>query len=414
MDKKKLKIRFFHPDLGIGGAERLILDIAGVLQTKEHHDVSFLTNHCDKNHAFDEIKLERFSVEVRGDWIPRSIFGMFQALCAYIRMIYLAIVYVFFSNNSQDDLYFVDQIPIAIPILKRTNKKIVYYCHHPDLLASPSGGFLKKLYRKPIDWMECKCTAQADVILVNSKYTASVFRETFPQIAKEIDILYPTISQSFLSMERENTKSIVNIIPEITNYKREDVIFLSINRFHPAKNLQLAINAMEVLCDRLPLEQFNRIYLVMAGGYDPNSPVNARYFAQLQTQVHEKNLQNRIVFVKSPSEKSKLDLLMVCDCLLYTPMKEHFGIVPLEAMMCSKPVIACNSGGPRETVDHRVSGYLCNGTPESLAEYMEKMLDKELANCMGKEGTKRLDEMFSYDKFAKGVKNVVSNVSSVK
>ena len=36
--------------------------------------------------------------------------------------------------------------------------------------------------------------------------------------------------------------------------------------------------------------------------------------------------------------------------LLYTPENEHFGIVPVEGMACGLPVLACDSGGPTESV----------------------------------------------------------------
>jgi len=48
-------IVFFHPDLGIGGAERLIIDAAVGLQ-KRGHKVTIFTCHCDPQHCFDEAR----------------------------------------------------------------------------------------------------------------------------------------------------------------------------------------------------------------------------------------------------------------------------------------------------------------------------------------------------------------------
>lgn len=48
--------------------------------------------------------------------------------------------------------------------------------------------------------------------------------------------------------------------------------------------------------------------------------------------------------------------------LVYTPVNEHFGITPLEAMAAGRPVIACNTGGPCETVIHGQTGILVDGT----------------------------------------------------
>ena len=53
--EKKKTIIFFHPDLGIGGAERLVIDAAAGLQNRGHKVVIF-TSHCDPKHCFDEAR----------------------------------------------------------------------------------------------------------------------------------------------------------------------------------------------------------------------------------------------------------------------------------------------------------------------------------------------------------------------
>jgi len=47
---------------------------------------------------------------------------------------------------------------------------------------------------------------------------------------------------------------------------------------------------------------------------------------------------------------------------------EHFGMVPLEAMAAQRPVIACASGGPMESILDGVTGYLCSPTPSAFAD----------------------------------------------
>ena len=61
----------------------------------------------------------------------------------------------------------------------------------------------------------------------------------------------------------------------------------------------------------------------------------------------------------SISSEKKEELLSRCLCVMYTPEDEHFGIVPLEAMAAGKPVLACRSGGPVESIVDGVTGILC-------------------------------------------------------
>jgi alpha-1,3/alpha-1,6-mannosyltransferase len=50
-----VKVVFVHPDLGIGGAERAVVDAALALKSKGH-EVRFLTAHHDPAHCFQETR----------------------------------------------------------------------------------------------------------------------------------------------------------------------------------------------------------------------------------------------------------------------------------------------------------------------------------------------------------------------
>lgn len=80
------KVTFLHPDLGIGGAERLVVDAALALKS-QGHEVNIVTTHHDPGHAFSETTDGTIPVIVVGDWLPRHIFGKLFALCAYLRMV---------------------------------------------------------------------------------------------------------------------------------------------------------------------------------------------------------------------------------------------------------------------------------------------------------------------------------------
>lgn len=63
--------------------------------------------------------------------------------------------------------------------------------------------------------------------------------------------------------------------------------------------------------------------------------------------------------------------------MLYTPENEHFGIVPVEAMYLGCIVIACNSGGPLESVDHNKTGYLLSPDYEEWGTQIIKTMNQK-------------------------------------
>lgn len=81
----------------------------------------------------------------------------------------------------------------------------------------------------------------------------------------------------------------------------------------------------------------------------------------------------QVRLVASFSDAQRSALLAAAACVLYTPENEHFGIVPLEAMAAGRPVVACDSGGPKETVVDGTTGFLCPPEPAAFAAAMARL-----------------------------------------
>ncbi|GLT93893.1 hypothetical protein SLE2022_116630 [Rubroshorea leprosula] len=401
--RSKMNIAIIHPDLGIGGAERLIVD-AAVELASHGHNVHVFTAHHDKNRCFEETRAGTFPVTVYGDFLPRHIFYRLHAVCAYLRCIFVALCVLLMWSSF--DVILADQVSVVIPLLKlKRSMKVVFYCHFPDMLLAQHTTLLRRLYRKPLDFLEELTTGMADMILVNSRFTASTFANTFRHLhAKGIrpSVLYPAVN--------------VDQFGKPNSYMLN---FLSINRFERKKNINLAVSAFAKL-QKLKggvLKNCNvaDATLTIAGGYDKRLRENVEYLEELKSLAEREGVANSINFITSCSTAERNSLLSQCLCVLYTPKDEHFGIVPLEAMAAHKPVIACNSGGPVETVKNGVAGFLCDPTAEDFALAMAKFIQgPEMAKRMGEDARQHVIDSFSTKTFGQHLNQILLDVVKSK
>lgn len=402
------RIVFLHPDLGIGGAERLVVDAALALK-KNGHDVSFVTTHHDPDHCFTETKDGTIPVTVVGNWLPRHILGKFFALCAYIRMVYAATYIIFLK--SRPELVFCDLVSVCIPILRLCIPHVVFYCHHPDQLLSAPGGCYKALYRAPLNYLEEITTGMAHKIFVNSIYTRNVFKLTFKKLHLEPEVLYPSINTAFFDKTR--TLSLERVLDK--KLPDNSIILLSINRYERKKNLSLAIETLAYLKEYLTKQDYERVYLIMAGGYDKRVEENVEHYLELIGCADELHVTDKVIFLRSPSDIYKVSLLRHCSILIYTPQNEHFGIVPLEAMYIGKPVIAHNSGGPKESIIDNATGYLINGSGKEFAKKIETLITNvNLMEKFGEAGRERFLTVFSFTAFSNQLNRAIDDLLTKK
>lgn len=398
-----MNIAIIHPDLGIGGAERLIVDAAMELASLGHK-VHIFTSHHDKNRCFEETLSGVFDITVYGAFLPRHIFYRLHAVCAYLRCLFVALCLLFMWPSF--DIILADQVSVVVPILKlKKSAKVVFYCHFPDLLLAQRTTILRRIYRKPIDFIEEITTGMADLILVNSRFTASTFASTFKNLdARGIKpaVLYPAVN--------------------VDQFEKPDAIklnFLSINRFERKKNIELAISAFAMVHAHEVHDHqgvnMNDVSLTIAGGFDNRLRENVEYLEELKKLAEREGVSQRVRFITSCSTAERNALLGQCLCVLYTPKDEHFGIVPLEAMAAYKPVIACNSGGPVETVKHGVTGFLCDPSPREFASAMSNFIqDPHMSEKMGQDAHQHVAESFSTKIFGQHLNRYLVDIARGK
>jgi alpha-1,3/alpha-1,6-mannosyltransferase len=306
---------------------------------------------------------------------------------------------------------FVDQVSVNILFLKLFSSskvffqilnvsKVLFYCHHPDkLLVKEGGGFLKKLYRLPFDYLEEKTTSMADSILVNSKYTQDVFKSEFKSIKMETKILYPAINLKNYDLVPKEKPTV-----DLSN----KIAITSVNRFEKKKNIPLAMKAFALLKDRY--KNFEKLVLVIGGGFDPRVKENQEVLEELKTLIEELKLnKEQIIFLPSFSSADRYVLFHESTVITYTPENEHFGIVPIEAQYGGRFVVACNSGGPLETITHGETGYLVEPTPESFADGILKVLQMKNSdyNLISKKARQNVIEKFSLESFSEQLNKII-------
>jgi glycosyltransferase involved in cell wall biosynthesis len=105
----------------------------------------------------------------------------------------------------------------------------------------------------------------------------------------------------------------------------------------------------------------------------------------LRASVDRQNLGKRVELRGFVSDDELVELYSGALAVIYAPFEEDYGYVTLQAFLAGKPVITSrDSGGVLEWVKDGVTGFVTDGSPESIgAAVMRLAEDRALAQRMG-------------------------------
>jgi glycosyltransferase involved in cell wall biosynthesis len=306
-------------------------------------------------------------------------------------------------DKNNYDVVFVHncQFGQSPSLLKFLQTPSVYYCQEPPRsvyeppMNRPYNHFstiqrvsnlfdpLPHLYRMLLRFFDRKNVCAAGLILVNSYYSREVFYHTygiFPRVGYlgvDIEEFYP------LGLSKEQ-------------------FVLSVGSLNPRKGFDFLIEGLA------QISEGKRPTLVLVSNF--TDAMEKEYLEQLAYQLGVA-LEIKVMV----NDQELVQLYNQARLVVYTPIMEPFGFVPLEAMACGTPVIGVKEGGIRESVPDGVAGILIERDTMVFANIIKNLWhDNSLLAELGRQGVAHVEANWTWEKSVDGIEKMLCYVAEVK
>jgi len=249
-------------------------------------------------------------------------------------------------------------------------------------------------------WIERTAIHDADAIVAVSKGTREDILKAYPEVdPARIHVIYNGIDlDQYHKVPEKDALLKYGVDPT-----RPYVLF--VGRITRQKGVTHLVDAIEYM-------PRNTQVVLCAGA--PDTPEIA---AEMRRKVDDiKAVNPHVVWIeKMVSKVEAIQFYSNCRVFCCPSVYEPFGIINLEAMACSAPVVASATGGILEVVVDHETGYLVHfdqdpvtrfpSNPEKFsrdlaARITELMEDPEKARRMGEAGRRRVEEKFAWSAIA--------------
>lgn len=390
-----MRIAIYH-NLPSGGAKRSLYEAVSRLSSRHSFDVYTLST---ADHNFGDLRpfVEQFNIyPFEASKMLNSPFGRLNMLIrrADLNRIQQLEQKIASDISKQDyDLIFVSpcQFEIGPSILRLTNQiQKLYFCHEPPRVLyeeAPSRPYtIKSKRRKAIDKLDplpnlyfhqlkendLKNFSAASMVLVNSNFMKQTVENIYQQ---DVSVCYLGADTEFFCP---------------LNHEKQTYL-LSVGSLTPLKNFDFLIQSLAYIPKNI------RPQLMIASNFQ--NPHEREYLENLATQLQvDLELLGNI-----DDEKLRL-LYNQAKLTVYAPIREPFGLVPIESMACGTPVVAVREGGMQETIIDGQTGYLVDRNPEVFSKaIMELYENQNLANQMGAAGREHVSQNWSWSEASERV-----------
>jgi glycosyltransferase involved in cell wall biosynthesis len=366
-------VLFVHQSAEMYGSDKVLLAVvlaakkAGlvciVLLPEQGPLLTALENEKIETHVVQITKISRKTLN------PGAIFGLPLRLFQSIRQINRII------GGRRVDVVYTNTLAVLSAAVWARLKSVPHLWHVHEILSSPkivSYGFPRFLQ------------FFADRVVCNSHATRQWLVNGQPKLAKKSTVIWN--GQSDRPPVRAADTAALRTSLRMTD---SDVLVALVGRIHPQKGHQLLVIAAQHLWER----GFKNIFYLIVGGVVPGQEHN---LGNLEKIISDSDVKNQIVV--RPFCANVWPIWDACDiAVVPSIVVESFGLVAIEAMASSKPVVVAGHGGLTDVVENEVSGlHFRPNDALDLARAIEKLvINRDLMERYGKAGFVRQQNLFS-------------------
>jgi rhamnosyl/mannosyltransferase len=261
--------------------------------------------------------------------------------------------------------------------------------YHADALISDLAAKTRFLHRwlSQVYWLSRHLAANiAEHLIVTSPIylESSSFLQRY---RNKITVIPPPVNPYYLESSLKPNQA-----KESFGFSDDTPLLLFVGRLVPYKGLRVLLRAFRRVRTHLPTTQ-----LTIVGGGPQKS--------LLQATVEQYGLSDAVHFLGVLSRRRLRDAYAACDVFVLPSRSrsEAFGIVLLEAMAQSKPVVATHVGGIPYVVNDRETGLLVPPfDPGPLAQALTQLLQNpQYRRQLGEAGRKRVQALFTREPITK-------------
>ncbi len=347
-----------------GGAEAVVLEIA------KHYHAKIYTAEYDKSSTFEGYRDIDIEVISRGRGSSRS--RLKQGL---------SYASAFYNFKVKEDYDVLNAHIAPSHWASNRNERVLWYCHTP----------LREIYDLYSYRMALRRRYQRPVYAAGARILRAIDRS----MVKRIDRIVANSMNTASRIEKYYGRKADAVVGGGVDYKKYrndgfEKYFFYPSRISPNKRQDYAVRAFEIF------RRKHKGYRLVIAGQVSKEESHQRYYKKL---LDEAKKVGGIEILSNVGSRRMIELYAGARCVLYTPINEDYGLVPLEGMASGKPVVAVNEGGPKETVVDGKTGYLVNSERE-MADRMSRIADDErLAETLGKNGSKRVMSEYTWARF---------------